>query len=529
MKPESNRCHSLGCRIALPALLTLSACAPADYFVAADSFILPEATIASVHNALRMEQITCRELVQSYLDRIEQSDQSSGLNAIARGNPRAIERATELDAEFERERRLRPLHCVPVIVKENYDTADLPTTAGSIALKDSLPPDDSYQVRKLREAGAIVLAKSHMAEWAFSPYETVSSLGGITRNPYDLSRVPAGSSGGTAAAVAANFGLVGLGTDTGNSIRGPSGHTSLVGLRPTLGLTSRDGIVPLDLSRDIGGPMTRTVEDAAKVLQAIAGYDPADPLTAASRDKVPPDYTRFLDRNGLRGARLGVLRALADPQASDPEILSLFEAAIQDLEKQGALLVDPFDIPDFENLREDLWCDRFRYDVERYLQSLGPRVPLKTLQEIIESGDFHPSIEERLRNQLSVVGNPAEQNPPCLGVEENPRRRALRDAVREAMAAADVAALVYPTWAYPARPVGDLESPHGNNSPVIAPHTGQPAITVPMGFTTPAGGAAQGLPAGLQILGREFGEPDLLGFAYAYEQATRRRTPPRGF
>ncbi|MCG8605033.1 amidase, partial [bacterium] len=242
-------------------------------------FQLMETTIADIHSAIQSGTLTCRELVESYLKRIKTYDQPTELNAIVVTNPNAMKRAEELDADFQRTKTLKPCHCVPVIVKDNYETHDLQTAAGSIALKDFIPEKDAYQVRKLREAGAIILAKSNMAEWAFSPYQTESSIAGVTRNPYDLDRVPAGSSGGTAAAVAANFGAVGLGTDTGNSIRGPSSHTALVGIRSTIGVTSRAGIVPLYLRNDIGGPMTRTVEDAVRIFEVIAGHDPDDAVT----------------------------------------------------------------------------------------------------------------------------------------------------------------------------------------------------------------------------------------------------------
>src|SRR5215472_12151847 len=237
-----------------------------------------EATIADIHAALETRQLTCRQLVQMYLDRIEADDRKGpALNAIIMIKPNALAAADALDAKFAQSGMSGPLHCVPLIVKDNFNTADMPTTAGSLSLKGSVPPSDAFQVRRLREAEAVVLAKSNMAEFAWSPFETVGSiLPGYTRNPYALDRVPAGSSGGTAAAVAANFGAVGLGTDTGNSIRGPSSHTSLVGIRSTMGLTSRDGIVPLFLNRDIGGPMARTVADAVAVFDVIAGYDPAD-------------------------------------------------------------------------------------------------------------------------------------------------------------------------------------------------------------------------------------------------------------
>ena len=228
-----------------------------------------------------------------------------------------------------------------MIVKDNYDTADLPTTAGSLSLEGSIPPDDAFQVQKLREAGAIVVAKSNMAEFAFSPYETVgSALPGYTRNPYALNRVTAGSSGGTAAAVAASFGVVGLGTDTGNSIRGPSSHQSLVGIRSTMGLTSRDGIVPLSLGRDIGGPMARTVADAVAVFDVIAGEDPADPVTAQSRELRAARYADSLRLDGLNGARIGVLREMSD-ETADPEVIARLAEALEAMRTLGATIVDP--------------------------------------------------------------------------------------------------------------------------------------------------------------------------------------------
>ena len=246
---------------------------------------------------MRAGTLTSKELVQLYLDRIEAYDkQGPAVNAIITINPNALASAAELDAIFKDSGMVGPLHGIPVIVKDNYDTDDLPTTAGSLSLAGSMPPDDAFQVRKLKEAGAIVLAKSNMAEFAFTPYETVgSALPGHTRNPYALNRVPAGSSGGTAAAVAASFGTVGLGTDTGNSIRGPSSHTALVGIRSTMGLTSRDGIVPLYFDHDIGGPMARTVADAVAVFDVIAGYDPADPVTEVSIEHRSSSYAAFLD------------------------------------------------------------------------------------------------------------------------------------------------------------------------------------------------------------------------------------------
>jgi len=484
------------------------------------SFTVEEATIAKIHAAFEAGTLSCRELVEMYLDRIETYDQPTGLNALVVINPNALRRADELDREYRETGTLRPLHGIPVVVKDNYDTCDLQTTAGSLALKGSIPPDDAFQVRKLREAGAVVLAKSNMAEWAFSPYVTESSIAGVTRNPYDLERVPAGSSGGTAASVAANLALAGLGTDTGNSIRGPSSHCCLVGIRSSMGLTSRDGIVPLYLRNDIGGPMARTVEDAARILDVIAGPDPADPITRYGQDHIPDSYLRFLDKEGLQGARIGVFRFYTQKPTTDPQIRKLFDQAITHMQAQGAEIVDPFVIPDFESLTEGLWCDMFHHDVDAYLTSLGDQAPYKNLTEIIASGLYSPYIEKRLQRALET---PPRKEPLCQDLFTEPKNIIFREAVLNTMEAHHLDALIYPTWSNPPRKIGDMTSPAGDNSQLIPPHTGLPGLTVPMGFT------AEGLPSGLQIVGRLFGEPDIIKIAYAYEQSTRHRHSPEGF
>ncbi|NOZ54174.1 MAG: amidase [Gammaproteobacteria bacterium] len=487
-------------------------------------FQITETTIGRVHQAFQAGDLNCQQLVEAYIGRIHQYDQTTKLNAIVLINPNAQQRATVLDEEFRSTQQLRALHCVPVILKDNYDTADMPTTGGSIVLKESLPPDDAYMVKKLRQAGAIILAKSNMAEWAFSPYFTVSSTSGETLNPYDLTRVPAGSSGGTAAAVAANLGLVGMGTDTGNSIRGPASHTALVGIRSTIGVTSRDGIIPLLLNRDIAGPMTRTVEDAARIFNVISGYDPADPVTIASKGRLPYDYTEYLKSNGLKGVRIGVLRSLINTPTADPEVVEIMQQAIADIKKLGAQIVDPFIVPNLQQLtRATGFCSRFRYDINNYFLSLTTNVSTIKLQDIMVSKRYHESSESGMKWAMSVNVAPERQKPPCVDVEGDPRRVALLNAVVAAMVQHQVDAVVYPTWNNPPRKVGDLDSPHGNNSPIIAPHSGQPAITVPMGFTK------EGLPVGLQILGKPFSESRLFQFAYSYEQSTLHRKPPALF
>ncbi|MCG2815816.1 MAG: amidase [Candidatus Aminicenantes bacterium] len=479
-----------------------------------------EVTIAEIHAAFRSGDLTCRQLVQTYLDRIKKYDQPTRLNAIVVVNPDALRRADELDREFQETGALRPLHGIPVIVKDNYETKDMQTTAGSEAFKGFVPPDDAYQVRVLREAGAVILAKSNMGEWVFSPYYTLSSIAGTTRNPYDLNRVPAGSSGGTAAAVAANFGAVGLGTDTGNSIRGPSSHCCLVGIRSTMGLTSRDGIIPLYLRNDVGGPMTRTVEDAAWILDVIAGYDPNDPITARSEGNIPESYTQFLDKDGLRGVRVGVFRLFNERPSADPQILELFEQAIREMEASGAIFVDPFTIPEFGRLTAGLWCDMFRHDLNNYLASLGDKAPFRSLTEIFNKGLFGTINKNRIYAALEV---PVTKEPACLDVYREPRNIAFREAVQKAMADQGVDLIVYPTWSNPPRKLGDLKSPAGDNSQLIPPHTGFPGISVPMGFVN------KNLPAGLQIVAGLFDEPTLIRAAYAYEQATRHRRPPQKF
>lgn len=483
-------------------------------------FALPEATIADIHRALSNRTCTCEQLVTAYQQRISAYDQSTKLNAIILTNPDALTIARQLDAEFRQTKKLRPLHCVPIIVKDNYKTAGLQTTAGSALFAGFVPTEDAYQVRKLKEAGGIVLAKSNMAEWAFSPAVTISSMAGETRNPYNLDHTTAGSSGGTAAAVAANFGAIGLGTDTGNSIRGPSSHNALVGFRTTLGLTSRAGIVPLYLRNDVGGPMARTVEDATRLLEVIAGYDPADSITAYGRGKVLANYRQFLKKDGLKGARIGVLRTLSE-RNPDPQISALFTQAIADLKRAGAEIIDPVVVPDFDSLSRNQWCSLFKYDVEQYMASLGSRAPAHTLEEIIASGKFAPYIKDNLTYQLKNAVGPGAET--CTDAYTDRKRIAFRNAVVAVMDKYRLGAIIYPSWNHPPAKIGDVKGYKGDNSQIIAPHTGQPAFTVPMGYTY------DNLPAGLQFLGRPFDEPTLIRYTYGYEQATHHRKAPALF
>ena len=515
-------------RIIIPFIF-LVFCSPGAGFtlLGQTRFEVQESTVGEIHDAFQNGKLSAESLVQACLSRIQHYDQRTGLNSIVLCNPHALQRARQLDQQFKRTGKLLPLHGIPVVVKDNYDTHDLPTSAGSSALKHSLPPDDAFQIKRIREAGAIVLCKSNMAEWAFSPEFTESSTAGVTRNPYNLNYVPAGSSGGTAAAVAANFGILGLGTDTGNSIRGPSSHCALVGIRPTLGLTSRDGIVPLILRNDVGGPMCRTVEDAARLLTVIASYDPNDPVTRLIKDADPRDYLDACRRTDLKGKRIGVFRTLSNQKTTDPEILNLFNAAVMELQKAGAEIVDPFNIKNL-NLAQlnqaqgKLWVETFDRDVTQYLGQLK-NPPIRNLDDIIAFRDYGTFLKSRLAYSRRARVPASLKLPSSANPEDDPNRARLRRQVRMAMDQAKIEVFVFPTWNNPPRKVGDLDSPSGNNSYQIAPHTGQPAITVPMGFHS------TGLPAGLQMIGRSFGEFELIEIAQVYERRTQHRRPPKQF
>ena len=481
-----------------------------------------ETTIAAVHQAMRDGRLTCRGLVERYLARIAAYDKTGpAINSLVVVNPRAPALADSLDSVRRRNEPMGALFCVPMIVKDNFETVDLPVTAGSLSLAGYTSTRDAFQVARIRAAGAIVLAKSNMAEFAFSPYETVSSiLPGYTRNPYALDRVTAGSSGGTAAAVSANLGLAGLGTDTGNSIRGPSAHNALVGIRSTMGLTSRAGVVPLNLAADIAGPMTRTVADAAAVFQVIAGEDPDDPATSPSRGRPREDYSAALKRDGLRGARIGVLVQAYNPAAADTGVLAVFRKALEDLRGAGAVIVDSVRVDSLDAWRRAQAgsCFPFKFDLNAWLHRQGDRVPVKTLEAVIRSRRFHPSVETRLNAAQAVDTAPGESGG-CRSRDEF--RARLREGVLALMDRERLDALVYPTWSHPPRLIGDLNTPHGDNSQLFSPSTGFPAINVPMGYTREGR-----LPAGLSLLARPFAEATLFRLAYAYEQATHHRRPP---
>lgn len=477
-----------------------------------------ETTIAEIHAAFKAKRYNCHALVQRYLDRIAAYDKNGpAINSLILVNPKAIAIADSLDKQYAASGPVGALHCIPVIVKDNYETNDMQTTGGSAALKGWIPQRNATFVQRIRDAGAIVLAKSNMAEWAFTPNETVSSiLPGYTFNPYALNRVTAGSSGGTAAAVAGNLGEVGLGTDTGNSIRGPSAHNALVGIRSTMGLTSRAGVIPLSNAADIAGPMARTVTDAVAVFQVIAGEDPDDPVTAAAASRRDADYRTAVKPGGLRGARIGILRQAYERPTTDSEVVSVFVKALDAMKAQGATVLE---IPKLADsvMRTRGSCGGFKPDLAGYFAQRGANAPVRNVDDILKSGQYHVTILSRLQSAQTGAEN-ADTSASCKMNKES--RQRMRDAVTAMMDSLKLDALVYPTWSNPPRIIGDLSSPGGDNSQVFSPTTGFPAITVPMGYTRD-----NTLPAGMTFFGRAWSESRLITLAYGFEQATRHRKP----
>ena len=478
-----------------------------------------ELTISQIHDSYQKGNYTSEELVKAYIKRIQEHD--SEINSISIINSDAISRAKALDEEFQKTNKLRPLHGIPIIIKDNINTKNLPTTGGALALKDFIPEENAFVINKLIDAGAIIIAKSNMAEWAFSAMHTESSTKGTTRNPYNIANVPAGSSGGTAASVAANFGTIGLGTDTGNSIRGPSSHNALIGFRTTIGLISREGIIPLFLRNDVVGPMGRTVEDATRVLEIMAGIDPKDKITSYSKGKTFKNYTQFLNKDGLKGARIGVLRELSEDNVA-PEVKVLFEKAIVDLGSLGAEIIDPIVVPNFAELRQNQWCSEFKKDVEEYLATYVKNDTIKTIEDIIRIGSTSKYASDNLLSASKKFTRWGDVKEKCLDAYKDPRRIAFREAIEKVMDSLQLDAIIYPTWNNKPARIDFFEKEYlGDNNQIIAPHTGQPAFTVPMGFTK------GNLPAGIQFLGRMYAEPTLIKLAYSYEQGTMHRKEPK--
>ncbi len=499
----------------LPALLLAAALTPA--LSETSSFKLDEATIASIHAAMRAGTLTAADLVNMYLQRIDAYDKNGpALNTVILVNPEVKRLAAELDAKFAVSGFTGPLHGIPVLLKDNVETADMPTTAGSKSLEGFFAPDDAFLVKQLRQAGGLIIAKVNLTELAATGI-TRSSILGQTLNPYDLTRTPGGSSGGTGAGLAANFGVVGIGTDTVNSIRSPSSANSLVGIRPTRGLVSRAGVVPYSHTQDMAGPLARTVADAAKVLEVIAGYDPDDPTTAWSVGKTPR-FSSFLDSDGLKGARLGVLASFFGTGPEHEEVNAVMETALQALRDADAHLVTLEDNIDADELIRDVSVGLFELDPDLSAYLAERQAPADSLSEILASGKFEPVLKSIYERALTLNTDSTEYRNRLL------ERNALRERLVALMADHRLDAIIYPHQKRLVVPIG--EDQVGRNG-VLASVTGFPAITVPGGFSPPTDSAPIGVPVGIEFLGRPWSEGQLLRIAYAFEQATRYRQPPQ--
>jgi Asp-tRNA(Asn)/Glu-tRNA(Gln) amidotransferase A subunit family amidase len=489
-------------------------------------FQIVEASIDDVQAALHARRLTCRELVTRYIRRIDAYDKHGpSLNTVQAVNPEALAEAARLDAAFAASGPIGPLHCVPVLVKDQVETSDMPTTYGSVVFKDFVPTRDATVVTRLKKAGAVIIAKTTMGEFA-SGY--LGSAFGVVRNVYDPTRMPSGSSGGTGSGIAANFGTVGIGEDTGGSIRGPAAAGNLVGLRPTVPLVSRFGMLPARPSTDTLGPIGRSVKDVALVLDVIAGYDPNDPVTAEAVGRIPTTFADSLTKDGLKGKRIGVLREPLDPKADKDtpdykSVRAVMDRAFEDLQRLGAEVVDAMPIAELGSRSARLYDDDV-FETEaatnRYFAQHA-NAPSKTLGDILLTGRVVPS---RARVLASVLGH-STNDPGYLQLLL--QREQLRQEVLVVMADQRLDALAYATFDYPAPKIPadaltrtTLDSAGPGNNRRLSPVLGFPAITVPAGFTT------DGLPVGLELMARTFAEPLLLRMAFAYEQGTHHRRPP---
>jgi len=493
-------------------------------------FELGEVTISKLQAGMKSGQYTARSITQRYLERIEEIDRRGpGINSVIEINPDALRIAEDLDQERKTKVQRGPLHGIPILIKDNIGTADqMQTTAGSLALVGARPPQDSFVAQKLRAAGAILLGKTNLSEWADhrSTHSTGgwSGRGGLTRNPYALDSNPSGSSSGSGAAVAANLCAAAIGTETDGSIVCPSSVNGVVGIKPTVGLVSRSFIIPIARSQDTAGPMARTVTDAAILLGALTGVDATDPSTIPGRGKALTDYTRFLDANGLRGARIGVVRNLST--IFDDKVDALMEEALDAMKRQGATIVDPANLDSIEKLgdsEDQVLSYEFKADINIYLASLGSASPMRALEDLIRFNEARATKEMPYFGQEKFLLAQAKgplTDKKYLDALAKSRRLARTEGIDAVMDKFRLDALVAPTGT-PAfttdlvngdRDIGSVSTP--------AAVAGYPSITVPAGFVFE-------LPVGISFFGRAWSEPTLIKIAYAFEQATQHRQPPR--
>lgn len=513
-----------GCATTTPAR---SAIVSADGII---PFALEEATLSGLQQCLVSGQLTAAFLTRHYLARIAKLDRSGpGLHSVIELNPEALGIAAALDHERLTKGLRGPLHGIPILIKDNIATHDrMTTTAGSLAMVGCRAPRDAFLVERLRAAGAVILGKANLSEWAGlmgDPHTTgFSGRGGQTRNPYVLDRNTSGSSSGSAVAVAANLCAVAVGTETNGSILSPSRFNGIVGLKPTVGLVSRSGIVPISRTQDTAGPMARTVTDAAILLGAMTGEDPRDSATAASAGKAQPDYTKFLDADGLRGARIGIARATFN---GHPAVAPLMEKLVAELKARGAVLIDPLELPPdsaYEAAEWDVLMYEFKAGLNEYLADLGAAAPVHTLREVIEFNARHQQPETPWMNQtnlrLAETKGPLTDRAYLAALAKC--RRLTRDEGLDALMDRHQLDAIFTSGGGPAGAVdyvhGDRDTGGGGIS--LAAVAGYPSIAVPAGFIL-------GLPVSVFFLGRAWSEPTLLRLAYAFEQATQARRAPR--
>ncbi len=523
--------------------LSLALVAPA---LRAAEFDVTTATITELQAAMKSGDLTAEKLTQTYLARIAAYDQQGPvINSVILLNPQALATAKALDAERKAGKTRGPLHGIPIVLKDNIDTFDLPTTAGSQLLAGSVPPDDAFVAKKLRAAGAIIVAKVNLSEFAGGGGSVsgatdpavlkagnvpngFSSMGGQTRNPHDLTRGPSGSSGGTGAAIAAAFAQFGLGTDTAASVRGPAAACGVVGLKTTHGLVSRDGVVPLALTFDTVGPLARNVTDAAVALGAMTGVDSADAATKASAGKFETDYTKFLKKGSLKGARIGVAR---DFMGKNKGVDAVVESAIAALRAQGAVIVDPIAIPPAvlqarAGLYNTVRTAEFKAQIADYLKTVGPAYP-KTIDDLAARAN-DPKSDYRSPEKAYALAYSAKHalalTDPVYVAAATHGIAYVRAAMEGVFENHKLDAILYPTSPEPVsliKPPAPAPAGGGQTSPLnIANLTGFPDLVLPAGV-------AEGLPVAISLLGRAFTEGKLLGYGYDFEQATKARVLPK--
>ncbi len=507
---------------------TESPAEPAAKAAAPGDFELDEITLTELQEGMESGRFTAQSVTEMYLRRIEEIDrQGPTLRSVIETNPDALTIAAALDEERRSNGPRGPLHGVPILLKDNVATADkTTTTAGSHALAGSIPAADSFVAKRLREAGAVLLGKANLSEWANFRSTRSSSgwsgRGGQCKNPYALDRNPCGSSSGPGAATSSNLTFAAIGTETNGSIVCPSSANGVVGVKPTVGLVSRTRVVPISHSQDTAGPMARTVYDAAAILGALTGVDPEDKATAASEGHAHADYTQFLDPEGLRGARIGVSRGHF---GFHPEVDALMEAAIEEMSRRGAVIVDEVKLPsygDFEGSTYQVLLYEFKADMNAYLAALGPEAPAKNLEELIAYNDAHKDVEMPYFGQ--EIFHEAQEKGPLTETEyvealAKAQRMASDEGIDKAMAKDELDAIVAPTGS-PAWTTDLINGDHftgGSSTPAAV--AGYPNVTVPSGYVF-------GLPVGISFFGRAWSEPTLLKTAYAYEQASGHRVKP---